>query len=165
MLIVTTNISCPTIDRVNVRISRGAETAPTFDRVFALTGDGCSTAMNLGLPTIPLGVRMGAAQEYRLGIVDGRRTSDRVRVELVALGQTMLTTVVETDFVDDKVYAVPIQLATQCQGFTGCPSGYTCRTVSDNSGPVCGSIYRTPGTVGRIMATSSIVSDDEVSAD
>jgi hypothetical protein len=88
-----------------------------------------------------------------------------VRIELTASGQMTLETTVETDFVDDKVYAVPVQLAAQCIGFAGCPSGYTCRTVADNPAAVCGSVYRTPGTLGRLMAASSIVSDGEIDLD
>ena len=161
MLVVTTNVPCPTIDRVALRIFRAGETTPTVDKTFALSGDGCSTSGNTGIPTIPLGV----STEYRLGIVDGRRNSDRVRIELTASGQMTLETTVETDFVDDKVYAVPVQLAAQCIGFAGCPSGYTCRTVSDNTGAVCGSVYRTPGTLGRLMAASPIVTDGEIDLD
>ncbi|MFO0602483.1 MAG: hypothetical protein U0324_04875 [Polyangiales bacterium] len=159
MLVVTTNIPCPTIDRVAVRIYRGGEMAPTFNQTFALTGDGCSTSGNGGLRTIPLGV----SSEYRLGVVDGRRSSDRVKIEVEGSGQMTIATVVETEFVDDKVYALPVQLAAQCVGYTGCASGFTCRVLSTSAdaAPVCMSVYRTPGTLGRPMATSSIVADDE----
>jgi hypothetical protein len=163
MLVVSTNIPCPTIDRVAIRVYRGGEMAPTFNQTFALTGKNCSTTGNAGLRTIPLGVGM----EYRLGIVDGRRSSDRVKIELAGSGQMSIETVVETEFVDDKVYAVPVQLAAQCIGFNGCASGFTCRVLGTtaDAAPVCMSVYRVPGTLGRPMATSSILSDDEVDLD
>jgi len=159
MLTVTTNIPCPTIDRVSIRIYRGGETAPTFNETFALSGEECSTSGNTGLRQIPLGV----GREYRLGVVDGRRSADRVKIEVVGSGQMTVETVVETEFVDDKIYALPVQLAAQCVGFNGCASGFTCRVLatSADASPVCMSVYRVPGTLGRPMAAASIVSDDE----
>ncbi len=160
MLILTTNIGCPTIDRVTVRLSRGAgSTDYTWQQTFALSGPSCSTTSNWGLSTIPLPM----VPEYKLGIVDSRRTDDRVRIEVEALGQVGVRTVAETDFVDDKVYAVPMELSYQCQGAEVCPSGFTCRVVPGTAQAGCGSIYRRPGTLGTFLTSMSVVSDDEVS--
>lgn len=160
MLIVTTNIGCPSIDRVTVRLARGAgSTSYTWQRTFALAGDACGTTMNAGLPQIPL----SNASEYRLGIVDERRTDERLRIEVEALGQIGVRAVAETDFVDDKVYAVPMDLSYQCQGPDMCASGFSCRVVPGTAQAGCGSIYRRPGTLGTFAMASSITSDDEAS--
>ncbi len=157
MLILTTNIACPTIDRVTVRLSRGAgSTAYTWQRTFALGGESCSTTSNAGLTTIPL----STASEFKLGIVDERRTEDRLRIEVEALGMAGVRSVAETDFVDDKVYAVPMELAYQCQGPEMCPSGYVCRVVPGTAQGGCGSVYRRPGTLGTFMTASSITADE-----
>ncbi len=161
MLILSTNIGCPTIDRVTVRLSRGAgSTNYTWQRTFALAGDACSTTSNAGLPTIPL----STATEYKLGIVDERRTDERLRIEVEALGQVGVRAVAETDFVDDKVYAVPMDLSSQCAGPEVCASGFTCRVVPGTAQAGCGSVYRRPGTLGTFAMASSVVSDDEVTA-
>lgn len=158
MLILTTNIGCPTIDRVTVRLSRGAgSTDYTWQQTFALSGPDCSTTSNAGLPAIPLPM----VAEYKLGIVDGRRTDERVRIEVEALGQVGVRTIAETDFVDDKVYAVPMEISYQCQGPEACPSGYTCRVVPGTAQASCGSVYRRPGTLGTFLSSMSVVSDDE----
>lgn len=163
MLSVTTNIACPTIDRVNVRISRGvgATGVYTFNRTFALSGDNCSTAANTGYTTIPLGIM----REFRLGVVDARRTSERVRIEVEATGMLGVLSVAETDFVDGKVYLLPMELATQCIGHPACPSGFTCRIVPGTDRAGCGSIYRRPGELGTFNVGMGITADEYVETD
>ncbi len=161
MLIVSTNIPCPSINRVELVVTRGASSTPTFQRTFALTGDDCSGPMTLGLGTVPLGV----GSDWRLGIVDSRGSTDRVRIRLNALGTLSVSTEVETVFVDGKVYAVPVQIAAECVNFTACASGFTCRTVGDRPGPVCGSVYRNPGTLGTFMSTMGVESEADTEVD
>lgn len=159
MLIVTTNIACPAIDRITVRLSRGAgSTAYTWQRTFALTGEGCSTTSNVGMPVIPL----STMADYRLGIVDSLRTDERVRIEVEGLGLTGVRSVAETDFVDDKVYAVPVDLSSQCQTFDACASGFVCRVPPGTAQAACGSIYRTPGTLGTFTASMALTAHDTV---
>lgn len=158
MLILKTNIPCPTIDRVTIRLSRGAgSTDYTWQRTFALGGAACATAGNGSFPQVPL----TSTSEYRLGIVDSRRTEERVRIEVEATGQVTVRALAETDFVDDMVYAVPMDLSSQCIGPDMCASGFACRVIPGTASAGCGSVYRRPGTLGTFAMASALTSDDE----
>ncbi len=166
MLIVSTDVPCAVFDRVQVRITRGSDALPTFDQVF-LRADCPATGVSPP-PVIPLSQGPGAEHEWRLGIIDGRRTDDRVRVDLIArdMSGQVFSTAAETEFVDDKVYALPVSLAQVCADARtlACPSGQVCRARPDNGALSCGSVYRAPGTFGSFsepMAAHITVDPDE----
>ena len=154
MLSVTTDIAdCTIFDRVEVRVSRGTEPSSTFDQTF-MRAD-CPVVGVSPPSTVPLAAPSTSAPtggEFRLGIVDDRRTDDRVRIEVSARTATgvVFTTAAETDFVDGKVYAVPVQLALSCYQASAlaCPSAFVCRPRPDTGVAACGSVYRLPGTLG-----------------
>ncbi len=159
MLVLTTDADCTIFDRVQIRISRGAETVPTFDQTF-LRSD-CNAVGISPPPAVPL----SEMTEFRLGIVDSRRTDDHVRIEVTARtseGQ-VFTTAAETSFVDGKVYAVPIPLSLVCAnaGSLACPAQYVCRPRPGSGEAACGSVYRDPGTLGTFpMAQAAHVTVD-----
>lgn len=171
MLVLSTDADCTIFDRVQIRVSRGADTVPTFDQTF-LRAD-CNAVGLSPPPPIPLHLpasdELTTAGEFRLGIVDSRHSDDHVRFEITARtseGQ-VFTTSAETEFVDDKVYAVPIQLALGCANSAlACPPQQVCRALynpppADHRGPLdlsqtaCGSVYRAPGTVGTFNTTQA----------
>ncbi len=154
MLSITTDIvDCTIFDRVEVRISRGTEAGATYDQTF-LRAD-CPVVGLSPPPAVPLAAPSATAPtggEFKLGIVDDRRTDDRVRIELTArtAGSVVFTTSAETDFVDGKVYAVPVQLSLACfmSSALACQTGFVCRPRPDTGAAACGSVYREPGTLG-----------------
>jgi hypothetical protein len=152
MLVISTDVDCTIFDRVQVRISRGAETIPTFDQTF-LRSD-CNAVGISPPPSVPL----SELTEFRLGIVDSRRTDDHVRVEVTARtseGQ-VFSTAAETEFVDGKVYALPMRLALACvNSAMACPAEYVCRERPGTTEAACGSVYRAPGTLGTFPATQA----------
>ena len=152
MLVLSTDVECTIFDRVQIKISRGAETIPTFDQTF-LRSD-CNAVGIAPPPPVPL----SELTEFRLGIVDGRRTDDHVRIEVTARtseGQ-VFTTAAETEFVDGKIYAVPIRLALVCVNSPiACPSEYVCRPRPGTDEASCGSVFRAPGTLGTFPATQA----------
>lgn len=152
MLVLSTDASCTIFDRVQIRISRGAETVPTFDQTF-LRSD-CNAVGIAPPPPIPL----SEMTEFRLGIVDSRRTDDHVRIEVTARTSEGLvfSTAAETSFVDGKVYAVPVALSLACAGASlACPAEYVCRPRPGTGEAACGSIYREPGTLGTFPAAQA----------
>lgn len=152
MLVLSTDADCTIFDRVQIRVSRGAETVPTFDQTF-LRSD-CNAVGISPPPAVPL----SESTEFRLGIVDSRRTDDHVRVEVTARTAEGLvfTTAAETEFVDDKVYAVPVRLALACASSgLACPAEYVCRPRPNSDEAACGSVYRAPGTLGTFPATQA----------
>lgn len=152
MLVLSTDASCTIFDRVQIRISRGTEDVPTFDQTF-LRSD-CNAVGISPPPPVPL----SESTEFRLGIVDSRRADARVRVEVTARTAegSVFTTAAETEFVDDKVYAMPVRLALACAGSAlACPSGYVCRPRPGRDEAACGSVYRAPGTLGVFPATQA----------
>jgi hypothetical protein len=160
MLVLSTDASCTVFDRVQIRISRGAGTVPTFDQTF-LRSD-CNAVGISPPPAVPL----SETTEFRLGIVDGRRTDDHVRVEVTARNAegSVFTTAAETEFVDDKVFALPVRLALACVTALACPLEQVCRTQPGIEEAVCGSVYRAPGTLGTFPATQAAhvtVDDDQ----
>lgn len=162
MLQVTTDVPCTFFDRVEVTISRGGSAAPTFQKTF-LRAD-CPVVGVDPPPVVPLRVRMPSepvsAGRWDLGIVDGARTEDRVRIELQARNVTgvVFTSTAETDFTDDLLYAVPMKLSQVCLGAVTmpCPSGFVCRPRPEDGRAVCGSIYRAPGTLGTFSSAQAI---------
>ena len=153
MLVLSTDADCTIFDRVQIRISRGTETVPTFDQT-VLRSD-CNAVGISPPPAVPL----SELTEFRLGIVDSRRTNDRVRVEVTARtseGQ-VFTTAAETEFVDGKVYAMPVRLALACVNAAAlaCPAEYVCRPRPGTEEAVCGSVYRAPGTLGTFPAAQA----------
>jgi hypothetical protein len=159
MLVLSTDASCTIFDRVNIRVTRGAETIPTFDQTF-LRSD-CNAVGISPPPAVPL----SEMTEFRLGIVDGRRSDDRVRVDVTARTAESLvfTTSASTEFVDGRVYAVPVRLALACAGAPACPADFTCRPRQGSDEAACGSVYREPGTFGTFtsMQAAHITVDDE----
>ena len=85
-----------------------------------------------------------------------------VRLSPEGLGLSGVRSVAETDFVDDKVYAVPVDLSLQCQNYEPCASGFVCRVPPGTSQAACGSIYRTPGTLGTFTVPMAITAHDTV---
>lgn len=162
MLQVSTDVPCTFFDRVQVIISRGSSGAPTYQGTF-LRAD-CPAEGVDPPPVVPLRIRMAdepeTAGRWDLGVVDGARSDDRVRVEVqgrTAMG-LVVTNVAETDFTDDLLYAVPIQLSQVCVAARtlSCPSGFVCRPRPDTGEAACGSIYRAPGTLGTFASAQSI---------
>jgi hypothetical protein len=151
MLVLSTDASCSIFDRVQIRISRGAETIPTFDQTF-LRSD-CNAVGIAPPPAVPL----SELTEFRLGIVDGRRSDARVRVDITArtAESFVFTTAASTEFVDGSVYAVPVRLALACATPLSCPSEFTCRPRQGSDEAACGSVYRAPGTFGTFPATQA----------
>lgn len=159
MLVLSTDAPCSTFDRVQIRVTRGTDPIPTFDQVF-LRAD-CPAVGISPPPTIPLRLTMPSEPatlgEFRLGIVDSRRSDDHVRIELTARtseGQAFQTAA-ETSFVDGTTYAVPVRLALVCAQAVSmpCPSEYVCRPHPDTGVAACGSIFRAPGSLGTFPTT------------
>lgn len=153
MLVLSTDADCNVFDRVQIRISRGAEPAPTFDQTF-LRSD-CNAVGISPPPPVPL----SQTSEFRLGIVDSRRSDSHVRIEVTARtaeGQ-VFSTAAETEFVDDKVYAVPIRLAVACANnpTLACPAEYVCRPRPGTDEAACGSVFRAPGSLGTFPAAQA----------
>lgn len=155
MLIVTTDLDCDSMSRVDVRLSRGTSDATvyqgTFQRVECL-GPGASA---------PSRITLGRGQEFRLGIVDGRRSDERLRIELVGQGNNGVATTAraETRFVDGKVYGLRMNLSQFCRtGAAGtvCPEGQVCHAETTSLGPLCVNIFREPG-VGPTAAQGAPV--------
>lgn len=165
MLVLTTDLECAVFDRFEVRLLRSGSPDVTWTRTY-LRND--CPAVGESLPRAPLsrgnGTEPGVA--YRLGIVDSRRTDERVRIEVVARrpdAQVMLAAA-ETDFVDGQVYAVPVELSSVCLNPLVCPANFICRR--DPSGEAgCGSIYRTPGTLGTFAAPQALTAHDTADLD
>lgn len=153
MLVLSTDTDCNTFDRVQIRISRGSETVPTFDQTF-LRSD-CNAVGIDPPPPVPL----SETTEFRLGIMDSRRTDDRVRVEVTARTSEgmVFTTAAETEFVDDKVYAVPVRLSLACANAVtlACPPEHVCRPRPGSDEAACGSVFRAPGTLGTFPAAQA----------
>ena len=63
-----------------------------------------------------------------------------------------LTALAETDFVDGKVYGLPVALSNLCFA-AQCNAGGTCRPDLGSGGFVCATVYRAPGTSGLAPAT------------
>ncbi|MDB4932118.1 MAG: hypothetical protein JWM10_4602 [Myxococcaceae bacterium] len=160
MLVLSTDASCTIFDRVQIRVSRGAETIPTFDQTF-LRSD-CNAVGISPPPAVPL----SEMTEFRLGIVDSRRSDDRVRVDVTARTAEGLvfTTSASTTFVDGSVYAMPVRLALSCaSNALACPADFTCRPRQGSDEAACGSVFREPGTFGTFPAAqpAHITVDDE----
>ncbi len=162
MLQVSTDVPCTFFDRVQVTISRGSSGAPTFQRTF-LRAD-CPAVGVDPPPVVPLRQRLAGEPEtagrWDLGLVDGARSDERVRVEVQARTSmgVVFTNTAETDFTDDLLYAVPIQLAQVCLAASAlsCPSGFVCRPRPDTGEAACGSVYRAPGTLGTFASSQPI---------
>lgn len=161
MLVISTDADCNTFDRVQIRITRGTDPIPTFDQTF-LRAD-CPAVGISPPPSVPLRLPMPgepmAVGEFRLGVVDSRRSEDHVRVELTARtseGQ-VFTTAAETSFVDGTTYAVPMRLAEVCAQAVAlaCPAEFTCRPHPETGLAACGSIFRAPGSLGTFQTTQA----------
>jgi hypothetical protein len=144
MLIVTTDLDCESMSRVEVRLSRGASEATVYQGTFQRT-----ECLNAGV-TVASGISLGRGQEFRLGIVDGRRTDERLRIELVGQGNNGVATTAraETRFVDGKVYGLRMNLSQFCRtGAAGtvCPGGQVCHAETTSLAPSCVNIFREPG--------------------
>lgn len=160
MLVLTTDVDCAVLDRFEVRLLRGTSADVVWSRTY-LRND--CPAVGASIPRAPLarGNGVDPGVPYRLGIVDSRRTDERVRIEVSGRrpDALVLQTVAETDFVDGQVYAVPMELSAVCLSPITCPANFACRR--DPSGAAgCGSVFRTPGTLGTFVASSSLVADD-----
>lgn len=161
MLVLSTDAACDTFDRVQVRVSRGAETVPTFDQTF-LRAD-CNAVGIAPPPPSPLRQTAPGESpslgEFRLGIVDSRRSDDYVRIEVTARNSEGLVfaTAAETEFVDDKVYAVPVRLSQACADARAlaCPAEHVCRPRPGSDEAACGSVFRAPGTLGTFPAAQA----------
>jgi len=161
MLVVTTDTDCNIFDRVQIRITRGTDAIPTFDQTF-LRAD--CPAVGIAPPqSVPLRLTMAgenpALGEFRLGIVDSRRSDDHVRVELTARNSEgqVFSTAAETSFVDGTTYAVPVRLSLVCAQATSmpCPAEFTCRPHPESGLATCGSIFRAPGSLGTFQTTQA----------
>lgn len=165
MLVLTTDLECSVADRFEVRLLRGTSGNVVWTRTY-LRND--CPAVGASIPRAPLarGNGVDPGVPYRLGIVDSRRTDERVRIEVVGRRNDaqVLETVAETDFVDGQVYAVPMELSSVCLSPITCPMNFACRRDPSGVG-ACGSVYRTPGTLGTFMASSSLVADDTADLD
>lgn len=158
MLVLTTDVDCTVLDRFEVSLRRGsAQSDIVWSRKY-LRND--CPAVGESLPRAPLargnGVDPGVA--YRLGVVDARRTDERVHIEVVGFradGTRVMATAAETDFVDGQVYAVPVELTSVCLSALVCPANYVCRR-DPSGGAGCGSVYRSPGTLGTFAAPSAL---------
>jgi hypothetical protein len=161
MLVVTTDTDCNIFDRVQIRITRGTDPIPTFDQTF-LRAD-CPAVGIAPPPVVPLRLTMPgenpALGEFRLGIVDSRRSDDHVRIELTARTSEsqVFTTAAETSFVDGTTYAVPVRLALVCAQAVSmpCPSEFTCRPHPESGLAACGSVFRAPGSLGTFQSTQA----------
>ena len=151
MLILSTNAPCGTFDRVKVTLYRTGSSVATYDQTFARFD--CRPNLPEALPQSPLATN----QEFRLGIVDSKRSDDRVRIDVQGIGVNgvALNASAETDFVDDMVYGVPIVLAAQCVGVV-CGAGTSCTLRPGTAIAACGSIYRQPGTFGTFPMAVTI---------
>lgn len=161
MLVLTTDIDCSVVDRFEVRLLRGSDPAVVWTRRY-LRND--CPAVGESIPRAPLarGTGVDPGVPYKLGIVDARRTSDRIRIEVVGRRSDaqVMTTSAETEFVDGQVYAVPVELPEVCLANVQCPTGFVCRR--DVTGAAaCGSVFRSPGTLGTFTAPSMLTADDE----
>lgn len=161
MLVLTTDIDCTVFDRFEVRLLRGTDPGVVWSRRY-LRND--CPAVGESIPRAPLarGTGVDPGVPYKLGIVDARRTSERVRIEVVArrADAQVMTTSAETDFVDGQVYAVPVELSLVCLSNVVCPASFVCRRDTVGAA-ACGSVYRTPGTLGTFTAPSMLTADDE----
>jgi hypothetical protein len=162
MLVLTTDMECTVFDRFEVRLLRGSNPDVLWTRTY-LRND--CPAIGESIPRAPLarGNSSGDPEvPYRLGVVDARRTDERIRIEVVArrTDAQVTTTSVETDFVDGQIYAVPLSLAGVCLAPLTCPAGFVCRRDAAGSA-ACGSVYRTPGTLGTFTMASALRTDDD----
>lgn len=169
MLVLTTDIDCAVFDRFEVNLRRGtAQSDITWTRRY-LRNDCPATGESLPRALLARGNGVDPGVAYKLGIVDARRTDERVHIEVVAYradGTRVMSAEAQTDFVDGQVYAVPVELSSVCVSPPMCPATFVCRR--DPSGSAgCGSVYRTPGTLGSFTAPSALrvldtaVLDDE----
>ncbi len=165
MLVLSTDMECAVFDRFEVKIFRGPTDSAVWSRVF-LRND--CPAVGASIPRAPLARSNGSdpGVPYRLGIVDERRTDARVRIEVVARrpDAQVMEAKAETDFVDGQVYAVPMELAQACLTPLPCPATFACRRDSAGNA-ACGSVYRTPGTLGTFTATTSLTADETIDLD
>lgn len=157
MLILSTNAPCGTVDRVKITIYRAGSSVATYDQTFARAD--CTPNLPEALPRSPL----AADREFRLGIVDSKRSDDRVRIDVQGIGVNgvALNASVETDFVDDMVYGVPVMLSVQCVG-VACGAGTSCALRPGTGIAACGSIYRQPGTFGTFPMAVTILDPSDL---
>lgn len=165
MLVLNTDMECAVFDRFEVRVLRGTSDDIVWTRRYRRSD---CPATGESIPAAPLtrGNGVDPAVPYRLGIVDGRRTEERVRVVVEArrADALVMSAIAETEFVDGQVYAVPMELSQVCLGARLCPANFACRR--DTAGnAACGSIYRAPGTLGTFTAISSLTVDDTADLD
>jgi hypothetical protein len=165
MLVLSTDMECAVFDRFEVKLFRGPGDTVVWTRTF-LRND--CPAVGASIPRAPLARSNGSdpGVPYRLGIVDSRRTDERMRIEVVARrpDAQVMETKAETDFVDGQVYAVPMELAQACLTPIQCPATFACRRDSAGNA-ACGSVYRTPGTLGTFTAATSLTADETVDLD
>lgn len=147
MLIVSTDVDCTVIDRVELKVSRGSPDNVTYSQVFVRT-----ECLPAGDPSLPHAVLANGA-ELRLGVQDSNNSAARLHVEVRGMlgPDVRLTTIAETDFVDAKVYGLPLALSQVCLAVT-CTATSTCRVDPSSGGTVCATLYRAPGTTGLTPA-------------
>ena len=148
MLIVSTDIDCTVIDRVELLLARGTPDNRTFSQIYVRTE--CNVPTDTNLPRVPLS--NGAT--LQLGVQDSRDSTDTLYVQVNGrLGTNLvLSTSSATSFVDGQVYGLPIALSSACVP-VACPPGSTCRVQPDTGAPLCAQVFRSPGSPGLTPAS------------
>ncbi len=166
MLEITTDADCSSFDSFQVRIGRGSGANVVFERLYS-RGD-CQASGISPPPVSPLRVRTETVDgRFRIAIIDGQRSEERLRVDVVARRNDSVQFIarVETDFVDDKVYLLPVQLARVCSENRNlaCPSEFACRPDPRTGDAACGSVYRRPGSLGDFTEAMAVHAEVDAS--
>lgn len=162
MLEITTDADCMAFDTFQIRVGRG-ENNVSFERTFS-RADCQATGIT---PPPPSPLRATMEGRFRIAIIDSQRTEDRLTVEVLARRNDSVQFIARasTDFVDDKVYLLPMQLARVCALNTmlACPSEFACRPNPMTGEAACGSVYRPPGTLGSFTEPQAVHLEVETS--
>ena len=163
MLVIGTDTDCSTINRIEIKLSRGSQNAVVSSLEFARAGCPPSTA-TARLSQIPLG---DWESTFRLGVVDGRRNDDRLYVEV--LGKDDRGVVLDerwaTDFDDNRVTELAVNMALVCLGMSSpCPAGQTCKP-DDSGAPTCVDSYIPSSGLRRVQSSIQASSATTVESD
>ena len=142
-MVVHTDAPCERVDRIEVHLSRAD--SPRITQSLVFVRDECMASGGRQDHHTQLNTAAG----LRLGVQDSRASDARLHAEVIGRHgiDVVGSAVGETDFVDNKVYALPVSLDAVCFDVAAqCAAGATCRADPQTGAATCVPVYHAPGT-------------------